>query len=376
MSRKDPFPLTISLIAPTYNERENLPTLAGRVHRALEGYNYELIVVDDNSPDGTAELAESLSQHYPIKVISRKGERGLASAVVAGFSHARGEVLGVIDADLQHPPERIPELLQAIKDGADVAIASRNIPGGGNEGMNTRRKMVSRGATLLARLFLPSVRKVKDPMSGFFVLKRKVIEGIKLKPIGYKILLEVLVKGRVGAVREVPYVFKPRMSGRSSFDLGEQINYLRHVFTLFTKEREIRRLFQFCLVGGSGYGVQIGLFWLLTRLAGFSGNLDLLASALAIEGSILSNFILNDIWTFRDRRVRGLKAALTRAAKYHLISGGYATFFYAGYVPFTRLLGMYDLIAVLLAALIGLVWNFSLNILWTWRRGETLPQQI
>jgi len=214
----------LSLVTPTYNERENLPTLVERAHKSLGGYDYELIVVDDNSPDGTAQLARDLSANYPIKVVCRNNEKGLASAVVAGFNQAKGDVLGVIDADLQHPPERIPQLLAEINSGADVAIASRYVPEGGISGWSLKRKIMSRAATLLARTLLPSVGRVKDPLSGFFLLRRKVIEGVELKPTGYKILLEVLARGRADGIKEVPYTFGERLGGRSNLGLGEQIN--------------------------------------------------------------------------------------------------------------------------------------------------------
>jgi len=362
----------LSLIAPTYNERENIPILAQRIHQTLNGYDYELIIVDDDSPDGTAEVAENLSHQYPLKVIRRKAERGLASAVIAGFNQAKGEILGVIDADLQHPPERIPELLQAIQEGADIAVASRYIPAGGIEGWSANRRAISRGATMLARLILPSIRKVKDPLSGFFLMKRNVIEGVVLKPVGYKILLETLARGNYSEVQEIPYIFKERVWGESNLNLREQANYLKHTLILASREREILRFLKFCLVGGSGYGVQIGVSILLMELAGLSaGNLDLLATASGIEVSILSNFVLNDIWTFRDRRVSSARATLVRCLKFHLIGLGYTTFFYAGYTPLTRLLGIHPYIAIPIAAVIGVIWNFSMNLLWTWRKHET-----
>jgi dolichol-phosphate mannosyltransferase len=365
VSMQDTSSPTLSLIAPTYNERENIPILVERVHKALDGFEYELIVVDDNSPDGTAELAESLSHKYPVSVICRKNEKGLASAVLAGFNCAKGEVLGVIDADLQHPPEKIPELLQAIQGGADIAVASRYIPGGGIKGWTAKRKIMSSGATMMARTFLPSIRKVKDPMSGFFLVRRRVIEGVELKPIGYKILLETLAKGKSSEVTEIPYTFEQRALGESNLSLREQLNYLEHIFILARREREIRRFLQFCLVGASGYGVQLTFFWLLTRYAGLY---DLLANIPSIEASILSNFLLNDIWTFKDRRISTVRATLVRCLKFHLISSGYAAFFYAGYIPLTRYLGMYDLVAWPIAAVIGTIWNFGMNTFWTWRR--------
>jgi len=136
----------LSLIVPTYCESQNIATLI------VSGYSYELVVVDDNSPDGTSEIANSLSQQYPVRVITRRNERGLASAVVEGFKQARGEILGVIDADLQHPPEVVPELLENVRSGADVVIASRYVEGGGSEGWSASRKIISKGSKLLAQV--------------------------------------------------------------------------------------------------------------------------------------------------------------------------------------------------------------------------------
>src|SRR4030043_1545115 len=166
----------VSLVVPTYNERENIAQLAERIHKALSGYSYELIVVDDNSPDGTSELAKNLSSKYPIRVIVRTNERGLASAVVAGFKQAKGDILGVIDADLQHPPEFIPHLMQGIRQGADVAIASRYVKGGAIEGWTLKRKIISLGAKLPANVLLAAARKIKDPLSGFFLFRKQKIK--------------------------------------------------------------------------------------------------------------------------------------------------------------------------------------------------------
>lgn len=351
------------MIALTYNKREDLPNLAQQVDKVLKGYDYELILVDD---DSSAEVAKSLSHQYPIKLICQ-GERGLASAVIAGFNQAKGEVLGVMEAGL-HPAEKIPELLQAIQEGADIAIASRYIPGSGIEGRGAKQKAISRGITMLARLLLPSVRKVKDPLSGLFLLRRKVIEGIGLKPTRYKILLEILVRGRGWEVKEVPYT-EEGIGEKHNLSLKEQLNYLEHIFILSTKERELRRFIQFCLIGLSGAGVNLGVFWLLTRIAGLY---DLIALILSIAASILSNFILNDIWTFRDRRIASMKATLLRALKFNLVSIGAVVLYYGVYTPLTRFwLGEGSLLALAIAIGVGLAWNFSMNVLWTWRRSET-----
>lgn len=368
MAPQDTSSIDISLVAPTYNEKDNVATLADRVHKALSPYTYELIIVDDNSPDGTAELAQSLTSQYPIRVLVRTDERGLASAVVAGFNEARGNVLGVIDADLQHPPEAIPSLLEAIRAGADVAIGSRYVEGGGIEGWSLDREIISRGAKLIAALALRSIRGIRDPLTGFFLFKRDVIAGAVLSPTGYKILLEVLVRGHVTQVVEVPYTFKQRERGQSNLTLREQVNFLRHLFRLAWFEGDIRRFLKFCVVGATGFGVNMGGYWLLTRVAGLY---DLVALIIALEVSILSNFTLNELWTFRDKRSGALRGVALRAAKFNLVSAGAIAIYYAIFIPLTRFAEVYDLLALLIAVFVGLIWNFGVNFLWTWRVRST-----
>ena len=234
----------LSLIVPTYNEAENLPELVDRVGSAMAGYNYELVVVDDDSPDNTAEVAERLANEFPIHVIVRSRKSGLASAVVAGFGCARGTVFGVLDADLQHPPEHVPSMLQEIRRGADLAIASRYSPGASDGARNPVRKTMSRAATLLGRSVLRSARSTPDPLSGFFLLRRAVIDGLELKPRGYKILLEVLAHGRVGRIKSLPYDFHQRKRGKSKFGWREQTKSLCHMLGLALSEYRGGRLFR------------------------------------------------------------------------------------------------------------------------------------
>ncbi len=358
----------LSLIVPTYNERENLVPLFESIQRALSDLSnlvYELIVVDDDSPDGTADLAESLAEIYPVKVIRRINERGLATAVVEGFKQAVGDVLGVIDADLQHPPDVIPNLLREIWNGADVAVATRYIEGGGTKGWSFSRKMVSKGATFLSHLLLPVTRNVKDPMSGFFLLRRDVLDGVKLMPIGYKILLEVLAKGRADSVVAVPYVFTERVAGKTKFNLREQLNYLKHLYHLSQVDKEIRRFFKFCLVGTSGVFVNMGLLWLLTETAGFY---YLISAIFAIEASIISNFTLNELWTFRDRRGGTARSVLARALKFNLVSAAGVGINLTILYGLTEAFGLYYLASNLIGIAAATLWNFGLSYLWTWHR--------
>lgn len=218
----------VSLIIPTYNESKNIKTLIPEVEKALKSVPHEIIVVDDNSPDKTWHVASSFKS---VRIIRRIGERGLATAVIRGFKEAEGTILGVMDADLSHPPEKLKELVQPLLVyEQDLTIGSRLVRGGAVEEWPFFRKLTSWGARLLARPLTP----VKDIMSGFFFFRRSVIRGVELKPVGYKILLEILVKGHYRHVLEVPYVFRNREVGKSKLNSAEYWNYIKHLSRLYS----------------------------------------------------------------------------------------------------------------------------------------------
>lgn len=219
----------ISIIVPTYNEKDNIKMLISVIHSVLNGLNYELIVVDDNSPDGTADIAEKLSKEYPIRILKRDGKLGLASAILHGFRNAKGDVLGVIDADLQHPPEYMKYFIGTINDGYDIVIGSRYVEGGKIEGWDKFRSMISKGAIVLCK----PLTNIKDPMSGYFFIKKDVIKDTIFSSIGYKLLLEILVKGSYKNVKEVPYTFKIREFGNSKLTIDEYINYIKLLYHLY-----------------------------------------------------------------------------------------------------------------------------------------------
>lgn len=224
----------VSVIVPTYCEAGNLEELTSRLFQtlALEPYDAELIVVDDNSPDNTVTVCASLAALYPIQVKVRTTERGLSSAVIAGLRMASGEFLIVMDADLSHPPEAVPELVAALENPlTDFVIGSRYVRGGSTEeGWGLFRWLNSRMATLLAMPLTTAL----DPMAGFFGLRRETFDAAQnLNPIGYKIGLELLVKCRCERVLEVPIHFANRKIGTSKLTLREQFNYLRHLFRLY-----------------------------------------------------------------------------------------------------------------------------------------------
>jgi dolichol-phosphate mannosyltransferase len=208
-------------VVPTYNEAQTLPVLARRLGSALAGSDWELIVVDDGSPDGTADIAAALAPDLPVRVVRRAGKLGLASAVVDGFRAARGDVLVVMDADLSHPPELVPALVQEVASGADLVVGSRYVAGGGTVDWPLRRRIVSRVACLMGNVLVP----VRDATSGFFALRPAVVEGVRLNPIGFKIGFEVIARGRYKRVVEVPYTFRDREHGASKFGTREILNY-------------------------------------------------------------------------------------------------------------------------------------------------------
>lgn len=354
----------ISIIIPTYNERDNIVTLVKRIDHALPNCEYEVVFIDDSSSDGTAELVAALSTQYPVKIFVRQNKRGLASAVVDGLKHITGQMVTVMDADLQHPPEVIPELLREAKDEVDIAIASRYVKGGGCQGWGLIRRIISKGAIVLAHLLLPSTRPVRDPVSGFFMFKRQVVAGAQLKPTGYKILLEILMKGEFHSVTEVPYAFGTRSGGKSKLNTRQQIDYLKHIFCLMKRKGELSRFLKFCMVGLSGVFVNMGLLWLLTELAGL---FYLLSSAVSIESSIISNFVLNDYFTFPDRRLPTAKSFFSRLLKFNLVSLAGLPINIGVLWLLTEVFGIYYLLSNLCGIAVATLWKYLANTWWTWK---------
>lgn len=228
---------TLSLVAPTYNERDRLPDLVKAVFDAYRagGVEGDLIIVDDNSPDGTGAVADELAARYPIKVVHRAGKLGLGTAVVEGFNASDAEIVGVIDADLSHPPALVPRMLQAMREtGADIVIGSRYIPGGGTGDWGVIRRMMSQFACMLARGLTP----VRDVTSGFFLIRRDLARGVTISAGGFKICLELLIRSAPKTVVEVPYVFRTRTAGESKMNLKEALGYLAQLRDLRAYRRE------------------------------------------------------------------------------------------------------------------------------------------
>ncbi|HYE17477.1 MAG TPA: polyprenol monophosphomannose synthase [Tepidisphaeraceae bacterium] len=228
-------PPRLSIIVPTLNEAANLPELVRRIAAAVGSTRHEILIVDDQSTDDTAAVCATLARTHPVTLISRQPKDGLSGAVLEGLARARGEYLLVMDADLQHPPEKIPDLLAPLEqDRADFVIGSRYVPGATTrEGWGALRKLNSRAATLLARPFAGPTR---DPMSGFFALRRSTYaRGDCLTPLGYKIALELMCKCRVAKDRiaEIPIEFGLRHAGESKLSIKQQFRYLEHLSRLY-----------------------------------------------------------------------------------------------------------------------------------------------
>lgn len=370
----EPSPIFLSLVLPTYNEGENIEAMVRILVELLErnwSGQYELIVVDDDSPDLTWKIATQLTQQYPpLKVLRRTAERGLSTAVIRGWQMAQGQVLGVIDADLQHPPEILLALLEEMKQGADLAIASRHVEGGGVSEWSMARRLLSRGAQMLGLLILPEViSRLSDPMSGFFMVKRRAIAHQPLSPVGYKILIEVTARGKIRWLAEVGYVFRERRSGESKVTWRQYVEYLQHLLKLRLSLSS--QFLRFCLVGLTGVVVDMGLLFILSDPSMVAWPLTR-SKIIASELAILNNFFWNDRWTFRAiaQAQNRPKQIIKRLIKFNLIC-------LAGLVLNVILLNIFfnffhfnRYLANALAIAIVTVWNFWFNLKLSWRVTE------
>jgi len=325
----------ISIIIPTYNESINIVKILESISQSIPKNIFaEAIVVDDNSPDGTGKIVEDYlknmkqAANYTIKIIHRKAKNGLASAILNGVQKAKCNTIVVMDSDFSHPPQIIPKLIETLnKFHCDIAIASRYVNGGTINGWSIKRKLLSKIATKIAKKSLGV--DSKDPMSGFFAFKKNLLTGLNFDAIGYKILLEILVKTKGVKVEEIPYTFEDRKFGSSKLDLFTITDFCKSVLKLYrygksieNKENSssvkfISKAGRFYTVGASGFGVNY-LFSLL-----FAGGITemwyLHANIIGIFASITSNFILNKYWTFGDRDFT-TKKTLIQYGKFSLFS--------------------------------------------------------
>lgn len=218
----------VSLILPTYMEAENIPFLAEGLKKSLKEYNHEILVVDDNSPDNTAKIAKEQG----LNVILRPKKLGISSAFLEGVQHTKNELIALMDADLQHPPNLLPTMLNQAQKGADLVVASRYTKGGEIKNWPIHRRIISRVAIALAHTLIPKTKPIKDPISGYFLIKRKAIQNIKLNPKSPKILLEILAKAKHKKVKEIPYTFQARKNGKSKLTPKDIGNYIKNLQNL------------------------------------------------------------------------------------------------------------------------------------------------
>jgi len=308
----------ISVIIPTYNESGNIALLLQKIETVLSGKSYEIIVVDDNSPDLTWEVAESVARDRPaVSVIRRMTDRGLSSAVITGMEIARGQALAVMDADLQHDETILPAMAGAVLSGeCDVAIGSRGAAGGSYGEWSRRRRFISFVAATMARIVLPV--QVSDPMSGFFVVSRQVYQSTiaSINPRGFKILLEFIGRSRNIKIKEVGYTFRNRLHGETKLSGLVIKNYLVALYDLRFGKYVSPTFMLYAFVGLTGVFINMGGF-AMGELLGFphiaSGIAVIdplfLSVPFGIQLSIISNYILNNYLTFFEKRYRGLSNA-------------------------------------------------------------------
>jgi len=370
----------ISIVIPTYNESQNILQMIESILKIqFQKLSIQTIVVDDNSPDGTGKILEDYLRTmkqvagHTIEVLHRKAKAGLSSAVLYGIEHAKGQTIVVMDSDLSHPPRVIPKMIETMnKSRCDIVVASRYIKDGKIVGWPITRKIISKTATKIAKVGLRV--SIADPMSGFFAFKRHILEGLKLDAIGYKMLLEILVKKSGVSVEEIPYTFTERQFNNSKLGLSTILNYCYAVWKLYRFGRKARtaekrnsvhflsKAARFFTVGASGLGVNyLASFLFATSIVDLW---YLYANIIGIVFSMTTNFLLNKTWTFEDRNF-SLKRTMFQYVKF------------AGFSSFGALvqLGMvYNLvensnliypIALILAVLTAAFCNFILNKKWT-----------
>ncbi len=359
-------PPLLSVIVPSFNERPNVAPMIARLHAALAGIAWEVIYVDDNSPDGTAQAVRAIARQDPrVRCIRRIGRRGLASAVIEGALSSSADFVAVIDGDLQHDESRLPVMLSALRDGAcDLAIASRHLEGGDNQGLDgTWRHILSDGGIKLSQIFLPM--RLTDPMSGFFMLPRPLFEELarQLNGQGFKILLDLVLTSRVPLrVTEIPAGFRERVAGESKMDALVLMQFGGLLLDKVTGGLLPLRFFSFALVGLLGVLVHLTVLALLRHATNQSFEAE---QAIATVVAMVFNFQLNNAITYRDQRLRGPR--LWRGLVLFMLVCGLGAIANIGIAQ-----ALYEQHAVwtmagATGAIIGVVWNYAVSATLVWR---------
>lgn len=355
----------VSVILPTYNEKQNIPIVFERLQKALSHLRYEIIVADDNSPDGTWQVVNEFCQkNNNIRLLRRMSNRGLSPAVMDALAIAKAKYCVVMDADLQHDEKIIPQMLKELEQGKSLVIGSRKVDGGGIEDWAWHRRFISWGASFLAKVFLG--RGVNDPMSGFFAIDMEFFTKVShnVNPRGFKILLEFINYCDKDKICEVGFVFQNRQFGQSKLSGAVMFNYLIGLFDLKFGRLLPANFVKFAIVGLSGVFVNQGVLFLGEKFLWAKSSYNLI---FAIEVSIVWNFIINNFWTFKERAKRGVLDFTKGLLFFNLIclAGALINYSVAMQVSSMSALNIYwsNLIGIALATL----WNFFLNTNITWR---------
>lgn len=371
MSTAVPLPpprIELAVVIPTYNEKENVPVVLSALARSLYGVDWEAIIVDDDSPDGTAESVREMAATNPrIHVIERIGRRGLSSACIEGMLSTSAPYIAVIDADMQHDETVLPKMLEKIRDEhLDLVVASRNLASGGMGEFSRGRVWLSNLGNRVSRLVCHC--DISDAMSGFFVIDRHFFQEIvhRLTGSGFKILVDILASSRRPVrVAEVPYRFRNRARGESKLDVNVELEYLFLLIDKMIGNYVPTRFVLFVLVGSLGMMIHLSTLALLYAVAKES---FIVAQTAATVAAMTFNFLLNNIVTFRDRRLRGWRLLTGLLTFYGACSLGalmnvsFAEFLHRQAIPWY--------VAGVSGTAISSVWNYGVNTILTWRRSR------
>lgn len=363
----------LTVLIPTFQEKDNIGKMISQIEEVLRSSSIhgEILIVDDRSSDGTIESVRRLQDTYSnINLIVRSHDHGLSQSVAEGFSAACSDLILIMDADFSHPPHLIPEFFFATQKGSDIVLGSRYRKGGSIDHWPLKRRIISLGAIVLGRILIPPI---SDPVSGFFLVRAPVIRDAKLKPRGYKILLEILGKGTWDTFTEIPFVFQDREKGNSKLNRSIILDYVAQlgdilIFSMIHRNNAVWRywetFFKFGFVGLSGILVNTALLYFFTDIIGL---FYLYSSVLAIEASILNNFLWNEVWTFSHEGAHLLSSLAARLLSFHLVS-------FVGLIINVLILfvltdraGYYYLLSNLAGIFAAFFWNYWMNRNYTWK---------
>lgn len=362
----------VAIVVPTFNERDNIAPLIQRLQDILGDLHWEVVFVDDDSPDGTAGLVRELAaRDARVRLVHRVGRRGLAGACIEGMLATTAPYVAVMDADLQHDAGLLPEMLRMLRaQDLDLVVGSRHVAGGSLGAWSEDRQLASRVATRLSQLVLKA--DLKDPMSGFFMLRRELIDEVvrDLSGIGFKILLDIFISAkRPLRFKELPYTFGVRVAGSSKLDSMVATEYILMLLDKTVGRYIPTRFIPFAFIGGLGVFVHMGVLWVLFRGLGGSFVAGQTAATLV---AMTFNFFLNNFFTYRDRRLRGwglLRGWLsfTLACSVGAVANvGIATYLFHA----TPAGGLWWVISATAGIIVGAVWNYAVTAVYTWNQGS------